>query len=54
MEYKGGQYEQTANRDVNLQQTEMLRGIVSGRPMFASVDVDIASPQKVVADAGSL
>jgi len=31
-----------------------LRGIVSGRPMFASVDVDLQEGQQVLADGGSL
>jgi len=47
-------YEKTINDDVKLGQNEMLCGVVSGRPMFASVDVQLESKQKVVADAGSL
>jgi len=31
-----------------------LRGIVSGRPMFASVDIDLQEGQQVLADGGSL
>jgi hypothetical protein len=32
----------------------MLNGVVSGRPMFANVDIDLSSGQRVVADGKTL
>jgi len=57
MDMKMGTYEQLYMQptvQVQIQPTEMLKGIVSGRPMFASVDIDLENGQGVVADAGSL
>jgi len=47
-------YEQVFNQDAKLAQPEMLNGVVSGRPMFANVDIDLASGQRVVADGKTL
>jgi uncharacterized protein (TIGR00266 family) len=48
-------YETVVNQGtVQLSNEQSLRGIVSGRPMFASVDIDLDGKQAVVCDAGSL
>jgi uncharacterized protein (TIGR00266 family) len=49
-----GRYEKVFNEDAKLAQGEMLMGIVSGRPMFASVDIELQKDQKVVADGKTL
>jgi len=56
MEYKQGAYETYTQPPVQfvMQPTEVLKGIVSGRPMFASVDVELENNGKIVCDAGSL
>jgi len=50
-EYK---YERVWNEDSKLATTEMLNGVVSGRPMFANVDIDLQAGQKIVADGKTL
>jgi len=47
-------YERIFNQETKLADPDMLLGVVSGRPMFANVDIDMQSGQKVVADGKTL
>jgi len=47
-------YERVYNEEAKLGSAETLNGIVSGRPMFANVDIDLQPGQTVVADGKTL